>query len=68
MRYGPAVALGFFLLVTYVSAATPVDPSVERRIKHVTEDIPPALIIDGEPVTHTTLSQQMAALTAAFDR
>jgi CubicO group peptidase (beta-lactamase class C family) len=62
MRYGPVVALGFFLLVTIVSARTPVDPAVERRIKHVTEDIPPALIIDGEPVTHATLSQQMAAL------
>src|SRR3984957_9767150 len=62
MRYGPAVALGFFLLVTDASAAFPVDPAVERRIKHVTENIPPALIIDGEPVSHTTLSQQMTAL------
>jgi CubicO group peptidase (beta-lactamase class C family) len=62
MRYEPVVAVGVFLLVTYASAATPADPAVERRIKHVTEDIPPALIIDGEPVTHTTLSQQMAAL------
>ena len=59
MRYEPVVAVGVFLLVTHASAAT---PAVERRIKHVTEDIPPALIIDGEPVTHTTLSQQMAAL------
>ena len=52
------------MLVTYAPSAalTPADPAVERRIKHVTEDIPPALIIDGEPVTHTTLSQQMAAL------
>src|SRR5580692_11952145 len=62
MRYGPAVALGIFLLVTDASAASPVDPAVERRIKHVTENIPPALIIDGEPVSHTTLSQQMTAL------
>jgi CubicO group peptidase (beta-lactamase class C family) len=62
MRYGPVVAVGVFLLVTYASAATSADPDVERRIKHVTEDIPPALIIDGEPVTHTSLSQQMAAL------
>ena len=62
MRYEPVVAVGAFLLVTYASAATPADPAVERRIKHVAEDIPPALIIDGEPVTHTTLSQEMGAL------
>src|SRR6202044_105175 len=62
MRHGPAVAIGFFLLVTNASTATSVDPAVERHIKHVTEDIPPALIIDGEPVIHTTLSQQMAEL------
>src|ERR1700729_3752312 len=62
MRYGPAVALGFFLLVTDASAVCPVDPAVERRVKHVTEDIPPALIIDGEAVTPSNISQQMAAL------
>jgi CubicO group peptidase (beta-lactamase class C family) len=62
MRYEPVVAVGVLLLVTYASAATPADPAVERRIKHVTADIPPALIIDGEPVSHTTLSRQMAAL------
>jgi CubicO group peptidase (beta-lactamase class C family) len=62
MRYERVAAVAVFLLITYVSAATPADPSVERRIKHITEDIPPALIIDGEPLTHTTLSQQLAAL------
>src|ERR1700729_731099 len=62
MRFGPVVTSGFFLLVTYASAATPADLAIERHIKHVTENIPPALIIDGEPVSHTTLSQQMTAL------
>jgi CubicO group peptidase (beta-lactamase class C family) len=66
MPYGPASALAAFLLAVSVSfnvsARTDADPAVERHIEHVIDDIPPAMIIDGEPVSYTTLSVRMATL------
>src|ERR1700683_4450128 len=66
MPYGSAPALAAFLLAASVSfnvsATTEADPAVERHIEHVIDDIPPALIIDGEPASYTTLSARMATL------
>jgi CubicO group peptidase (beta-lactamase class C family) len=66
MPYEPSPALAAFLLVaavsSNVSAATDADPAVERHIGHLIDDIPPGLIIDGEPASYTTLSARMATL------
>jgi CubicO group peptidase (beta-lactamase class C family) len=66
MSFGPAPALAAFLSAASVSsnapAATDSDPAVERHIEHVVNDIPPALIIDGQPASFTTLSARMATL------
>jgi CubicO group peptidase (beta-lactamase class C family) len=62
-RVVPLWLLSLFMLASLnISVASAADSAVEQRIDRIVDAIPPAVVVEGQPVGMTSLSRLMAAL------